>query len=56
MEGQDTLQLVIVIAVIACAFAYAAWRAYKALTANDKTCIGCPLKDTCNKNKKKDCK
>lgn len=56
MKQHELIQLIIVIVVIACAFAYASWRIYKALTAKDKTCAGCPLKEACNKNKKKDCK
>lgn len=50
MEWHGSIQITIVIIVIACAAAYAGWRIYKTLTTKDKTCAGCPLKDTC-KNK-----
>ncbi len=51
MEWYDSIQITIVIIVIACAAAYAGWRIYKTLAAKDKTCAGCPLKDTCKKQR-----
>lgn len=53
MEWHGSIQITIVIIVIACAAAYAGWRIYKTLAAKDKTCAGCPLKDTCKKTKKR---
>lgn len=53
MDTSETIQTVIVVIAIACAAAYASWRIYKALTAKDDTCAGCPLKDTCQKDKLK---
>ena len=53
MNISETIQTVIVVIAIACAAAYASWRIYKALTAKGNTCAGCPLKDTCQKDKRK---
>lgn len=53
MNTSETIQTVIVAVAIACAAAYASWRIYKALTAKGDTCAGCPLKDTCQKDKRK---
>lgn len=49
----ETAQTIIVLTVTVCAIAYASWRMYKALTAKGDACSGCPLKDTCRKDKRK---
>ena len=56
MNYPETIQTAIVIIIIACAAAYASWRAYKALTAKGDACDGCPLKDACKKEKRKSTK
>lgn len=48
-EVHQPMQYVIVIAVLALAIAYAAVRAYKALTNKNGKCHGCPLKEACGK-------
>lgn len=48
------MQLTIVLIIVACAFAFAAYRFYKMLTDKSGKCAGCPLKDACNKKNKKD--
>ena len=49
----ETIQIIIVTAVTACAIAYAARRIYKVLTGGGGACDGCPLKDACLKDKRK---
>ncbi len=49
----ETAQTIIVLTVTVCAIAYASWRTYKALKANGDACSGCPLKDACQKDKRK---
>ena len=47
----ETLQLMIVIVVIAISSAYSIWRIHKSLKNKGGACEGCPLKDACNKGK-----
>ena len=49
----ETAQTIIVLTVTVCAIAYASWRIYKSFTAKGGACDGCPLKDTCQKDKRK---
>lgn len=49
----ETVQTIIALTITACAIAYASWRIYKALAAKNGTCNGCPLKDTCRKEKRR---
>jgi len=45
------MQLTIVIFILVAAAALAARHLYKMLTAKEKGCTGCPLKDVCDKGK-----
>lgn len=47
----ETLQMIIVIVVIALSSAYSIWRIRKSIKNNGGACQGCPLKDTCEKGK-----
>lgn len=47
------MQLITVIIILACAFAYTGYRTYKSLTDKSGGCYGCPLNEVCKKDKKK---
>lgn len=49
----EPIQLTIVIAAIIFSAAYAIWRIRKSLKNKSGACSGCLLKETCEKNKKK---
>lgn len=45
------MQIIIVFIILTLALIYIVAYIYKAITAKDKHCYGCPLKSTCEKRK-----
>ena len=43
------MQLTVVILVVACALAYAAWHIYRVLRGDANPCCNCKLKKNCQK-------